>query len=117
MDPTRLTSKSSEALQDAQARAIRLGHTEVDGEHLLEALLGQADGLVPRLLTQSGVDADKLEADLAAELARRPKVSGPGVPPGQIAITQRLARLLDSADQEAGRLKDEYISVEHRCLH
>jgi len=116
MDPSRLTSRSSEALQDAQAKAVRLGHTEVDGEHLLDALLGQTDGLVPRLLAQSGVDADKLSADLAAELARRPKVSGPGVPPGQIAITQRLARLLDSADQEAGRLKDEYVSVEHLLL-
>ena len=116
MDPNRLTSKSSEALHDAQARAIRLGHTEVDGEHLLDALLEQPDGLVPRLLAQSGVDADKVKADLAAELSRLPKVSGPGVPPGQVAITQRLARLLDAADQEAGRLKDEYVSVEHLLL-
>jgi len=116
MDPNRLTSKSSEALHDAQARAIRLGHSEVDGEHLLDALLEQPDGLVPRLLAQSGVDADKVKADLAAELSRLPKVSGPGVPPGQVAITQRLARLLDAADQEAGRLKDEYVSVEHLLL-
>src|SRR5215467_9359284 len=116
MDPNRLTSKSSEALHDAQARAIRLGHTEVDGEHLLDALLEQPDGLVPRLLAQSGVDADKVKAHLAAELSRLPKVSGPGAPPGQVAITQRLARLLDAADQEAGRLKDEYVSVEHLLL-
>jgi len=116
MDPNRLTSKSSEALHDAQARAIRLGHSEVDGEHLLDALLEQPDGLVPRLLAQSGVDADQVKADLAAELSRLPKVSGPGVPPGQVAITQRLARLLDAADQEAGRLKDEYVSVEHLLL-
>src|SRR5262245_17262904 len=81
MDPNRLTSKSSEALQGAQAKATRLGHTDVDGEHLLDALLGQSDGLVPRLLTQSGVDPDSLAADLASELAQRPKVSGPGVPP------------------------------------
>ena len=116
MDPNRLTTKSSEALHDAQAKAVRLGHTEVDAEHLLAALLEQPEGLVPRLLAQSGVDADKLGAELEAELARLPKVSGPGVPPGQVAVTQRLARLLDAADQEAGRLKDEYVSVEHLLL-
>ena len=116
MDPNRLTTKSSEALHDAQAKAVRLGHTEVDGEHLLDALLEQPDGLVPRLLAQSGVDADKLRAELESELSRLPKVSGPGVPPGQVAITQRLARLLDAADREAGRLKDEYVSVEHLLL-
>jgi ATP-dependent Clp protease ATP-binding subunit ClpB len=104
MDPNRLTTKSSEALHDAQAKAVRLGHTEVDAEHLLAALLEQPEGLVPRLLAQSSVDADKLRAELADGLARLPKVSGPGTPPGQVAITQRLARLLDEADREAGRL-------------
>jgi ATP-dependent Clp protease ATP-binding subunit ClpB len=116
MDPNRLTTKSAEALQDAQSKAVRLGHTEVDGEHLLDALLDQPDGLVPRLLAQAGADADKLRADLESELARRPKVSGPGTPPGQVAVTQRLARLLDAADQEAARLKDEYVSVEHLLM-
>jgi ATP-dependent Clp protease ATP-binding subunit ClpB len=116
MDPSRLTSKSAEALHDAQAKSVRLGHTEVDEEHLLDALLDQPRGLVPRLLSHSGTDAEKLKADVESELARRPSVSGPGVPPGQVAITQRLARLLDAADQEAGRLKDEYVSVEHLLL-
>jgi ATP-dependent Clp protease ATP-binding subunit ClpB len=116
MDPNRLTTKSSEALHDAQAKAVRLGHTEVDAEHLLAALLEQPEGLVPRLLAQSSVDADKLRSELEDGLARLPKVSGPGVPPGQVAITQRLARLLDEADREAGRLKDEYVSVEHLLL-
>jgi ATP-dependent Clp protease ATP-binding subunit ClpB len=116
MDPNRLTTKSSEALHDAQAKAVRLSHTQVDAEHLLAALLEQPEGLVPRLLAQSAVDADKLGAALEAELARLPKVSGPGVPPGQVAVTQRLARLLEAADQEAGRLKDEYVSVEHLLL-
>jgi ATP-dependent Clp protease ATP-binding subunit ClpB len=116
MDPNRLTSKSSDALQDAQGKATRLGHTQVDGEHLLAALLDQPGGLVPRMLAQADVDAGKLGAELDAELARLPKVSGPGVPPGQVAITQRLARLLDAADREAGRLKDEYVSVEHLLL-
>jgi ATP-dependent Clp protease ATP-binding subunit ClpB len=113
MDPNRLTQKSQEALHDAQSKAIRFGHIEVDGEHLLLALLEQADGIAPRLLAQAGADPDRLKAALEAELLRRPRVSGPGVSPGQVSVTRRLSRVLDAAEQEAGRLKDEYVSVEH----
>jgi ATP-dependent Clp protease ATP-binding subunit ClpB len=113
MDPSHLTQKSAEALHDAQTKALRFGHTEVDGEHLLLALLDQGDGIVPSLLAQAGADPDRLRGGLEAELGRRPRVSGPGVSPGQISVTQRLSRLLDRAQQEADRLKDEYVSVEH----
>ncbi len=113
MDMNRLTQNSQEALQDAQTKALRFGHTEVDGEHLLLALLDRPDGLVPRLLTQAGADADRLRAEIEADLSRRPKVTGPGAAPGQVFVTQRLSRLLDTAEREAHRLKDEYVSVEH----
>jgi len=116
MDPSRLTQKSQEALHDAQTKALRFGHTEVDGEHLLLALVDQPDGIVPRLLTQAGADTDRLRPALEAELSRRPRVTGPGVSPGQISVTQRLGRLLDDAEQEAQRLKDDYVSVEHLVL-
>ena len=116
MDPSHLTQKSTEALHDAQTKALRYGHTEVDGEHLLLALLDQQDGIVPRLLAQAGADPDQLRTALEAELAKRPKVTGPGVAPGQVHVTQRLARLLDAANQEADRLKDEYVSVEHLVM-
>jgi ATP-dependent Clp protease ATP-binding subunit ClpB len=116
VDPSRLTQKSQEALHDAQTKALRFGHPEVDGEHLLLALVDQPDGIVPRLLTQAGADADRLRPALEAELSRRPRVTGPGVSPGQISVTQRLGRLLDSAEQEAKRLKDDYVSVEHLVL-
>jgi ATP-dependent Clp protease ATP-binding subunit ClpB len=116
MDPNRLTQKSQEALHDAQTKALRIGHTEVDGEHLLQALLDQPDGLASRLLGAAGGDTTRLRADLEAELARRPRVSGPGVAPGQVAVTQRLARLLDAAGQESKRLKDDYVSVEHLII-
>jgi ATP-dependent Clp protease ATP-binding subunit ClpB len=116
MDPARLTQKSQEALHDAQTKALRLGHSDVDDEHLLLALADQADGIVPRLLAQAGVDNDKLRAALEADLGRRPRVSGPGAAPGQVNVTQRLSRLLDTAEQEAGRLKDDYVSVEHLLL-
>lgn len=116
MDPNRLTQKSQEALHDAQTKALRYGHTEVDGEHLLLALLDQPEGLVPRLLDAAGTDPDKLRAQLEDELGRRPQVSGPGAAPGQVYVTQRLARLFDAAEREAKRLKDEYVSVEHLVI-
>ncbi|RKS68084.1 ATP-dependent Clp protease ATP-binding subunit ClpB [Actinomadura pelletieri DSM 43383] len=116
MDPNRLTQKSQEALHDAQTKALRFGHVEVDGEHLLLALLDQADGLVPRLLTEAKADPARLREALEAELGRRPSVSGPGTEPGKVLVTQRLSRLLDTAQQEAERLKDDYVSVEHLVM-
>ncbi|MFJ7998342.1 ATP-dependent chaperone ClpB [Streptomyces sp. NPDC096310] len=116
MDMNQLTQKSQEALQEAQTITGRLGQTETDGEHLLLALLEQPDGLVPRLSAQAGADTEALKSAVSAELSRRPKVTGPGATPGQVYITQRLARLLDAAEQEAKRLKDEYVSVEHLVL-
>jgi ATP-dependent Clp protease ATP-binding subunit ClpB len=116
MDLNRLTQRSQEALQEAQTRAVRLGHTEVDGEHLLLALLDQSEGIVPRLVVQAGADPDALRAAVEDELSRRPRVTGPAAAPGQVLVTQRLARTLDAAEREAGRLKDEYVSVEHLLL-
>ncbi|MFJ9710704.1 ATP-dependent chaperone ClpB [Streptomyces sp. NPDC101234] len=116
MDMNRLTQKSQEALQEAQTAAVGMGHTEVDGEHLLLALLDQEDGLIPRLLQQAGTEPRQLRAAVGEELSRRPKVTGPGAAPGQVFVTQRLTRLLDAAEREARRLKDEYVSVEHLLL-
>jgi ATP-dependent Clp protease ATP-binding subunit ClpB len=108
-----MTQKSQEALHDAQTKALRFGHTEIDGEHLLLALLDQPEGLATRLLRNAGADPERLRGDLEAELSRRPRVSGPGAAPGQVFVTQRLSRLFDAAEREAHRLKDEYVSVEH----
>jgi ATP-dependent Clp protease ATP-binding subunit ClpB len=116
MDMNRLTQRSQEAVQQAQSVASRYGHTEVDGEHLLVALLEPSDGLVPRLLQQFDTDVDALRAAVDGDLQRRPRVTGPGAAPGQAFVTQRLARVLDAAGREATRLKDEYVSVEHLLL-
>jgi ATP-dependent Clp protease ATP-binding subunit ClpB len=116
MDMNRLTQRSQEALQEAQALATRLGHTEVDVEHLLGALLADEDGLAPRLLGLAGADVPALRTEVQAVLRRHPSVSGPGAAPGQVFVTQRLSRVLDTADREARRLKDEYVSVEHLLL-
>jgi ATP-dependent Clp protease ATP-binding subunit ClpB len=113
MDFNKLTQKSQEAFAEAQNRAVTLGHVEVDGEHLLWALLDQPDGLVPRLLQRMDLRPEALKAAVEAELNRRPHVSGPGAEPGKIYVSQRLNRILVAAEQEAKRLKDEYVSVEH----
>ena len=81
MDLNRLTQKSQEALHDAQTKALRFGHQEVDGEHLLLALLEQSEGLVPPLLAQAGADVDRLREDLEAELEKRPASPGPAPSP------------------------------------
>ncbi|MBW2070880.1 MAG: ATP-dependent chaperone ClpB [Deltaproteobacteria bacterium] len=116
MDPNKLTQKSQEALHQAQTLALRYGHQEVDGEHLLLALLEQEDGLVPRLFNKMDVPVDTLKAAVQEELEKRPRVTGPGMEAGKIYVTQRLNRVLMRADEEARRLKDEYISVEHLVL-
>jgi ATP-dependent Clp protease ATP-binding subunit ClpB len=116
MDPNRLTEKTQEALHDAQTKALRYGHTEVDVEHLLLALLDQSEGLIPRLLMRAEVDSDSLHAALDRHLEGRPRVSGTGAAPGQVYVSRALSQVLDAAEQEAERLKDEYVSVEHVLL-
>jgi len=113
MDINKFTQKSQEALAEAQGKAVNFGHTEVDGEHLLLALLDQSGGLIPRLLRKMEVDPVGITARIEGELARRPRVSGPGIEPGKINLSPRLAKLLTAAEKQAGRLKDEYVSVEH----
>jgi ATP-dependent Clp protease ATP-binding subunit ClpB len=116
MDPNRLTLKTQEALHDAQTKALRFGHTEVDTDHLLLALLEQPEGLIGRLLVRSDVDTGALRQALETALERRPRVSGPGAGGGQLGVTRALAQLLDAAEGEAERLRDEYVSVEHVLL-
>ncbi|RCK79764.1 MAG: ATP-dependent chaperone ClpB [Candidatus Ozemobacter sibiricus] len=116
MDINRMTQKSQEALQQAQNLAVQYGHQEVDVEHLLLALIGQQDGLVPRLLNRLNVPLDALQQRLETELGRKPRVSGPGAKPDQIYVTRALSAVLVKAEEEMKALKDEYLSVEHLLL-
>ncbi len=116
MDFQRFTQKSQEAIQDAQARAVRRGNTEVDVEHLVASLLQQQGGLIPRLFAKMDIPAESFYAEVEKELDKRPKVSGPGIEPGKVYLTQRLGQLFVRAEEEAKRLKDEYVSVEHLML-
>src|SRR3954465_3581861 len=109
MDINRFTQKSQEAITSAHTKAARVGHQQVDVEHLLASLLEQEGGLAGSILTKSGVSADGLKRRVEQELDRMPKVSSPGSA-DQIYITGRLNRLLAEAEDEAKKLKDDYIS-------
>ena len=113
MDLNKLTIKSQEALSSAQNIAVTMGHTEVDGEHLLLALLRQNGGLIPGLLSRMSISPEKVAEETEKDLSLRSRVSGPGVEPGKINITMRLSKLLVAAEDTATRMKDEYVSVEH----
>ena len=116
MDINKLTQKAQEALQAAHVKAVRYGHQEVDGEHLLLCLLEQENGLVARLVEGAGGVVSVVKARLEEELDRRPHLSGGNSEAAKLYITNRLNRLLVKAGDEAKNLKDEYISVEHIFL-
>src|SRR2546428_5823700 len=109
--PDRLTEKTQEAIQQAQALAQEAQAQELAPEHVPLALLQQADGTVPPILQQIGVDPTRVAAELKAQLDRLPKVYG-----AETYLGSRLRRLLDAAWSEMERLKDEYLSTEHLLL-
>ena len=116
MDFNRFTEKLQEAVRAGQAKAVRYGNQQIDVEHLLLALLEQEGGLASSILTRAGVKVEPLRAKLTGELERLPKVSGSASGVDQIYVTSRLNKLLSAAEDEAAKLKDEYISVEHVLL-
>src|SRR6266481_8831482 len=100
----KLTLKSQEAVQEAQRIAQGFSHQEVDGEHLLLAMIGQTDSLIPDLLHKVGVPPAKLKPDLERELARRHKVKG--ISSGDLFLSSNIKKTLDAAHTEASKLKD-----------
>jgi ATP-dependent Clp protease ATP-binding subunit ClpB len=111
-----MTQKVREAFQSAQALAAESGHQQIDGEHLLLALLRQDDGLAPQLFERMDASVPIAMARLEQELKNIPSVSGPGTEAGKIYVTQRLDNLMVRAQKEMQKLGDEFISVEHLLL-
>jgi ATP-dependent Clp protease ATP-binding subunit ClpB len=116
MDFNRLTEKSQEAIRQAQTIAVNYGNQQVDVEHLLLALLEQEGGLAPSILLRADIPLETLHKRLVQEVEKLPKVSGGGTRPDQVYITNRLSQLLNAAEEQAKRLKDEYVSIEHLLL-
>ncbi|MBV9463809.1 MAG: AAA family ATPase, partial [Verrucomicrobiae bacterium] len=116
MDLNQFTEKAAAAWAEAQNIATRRQHQALDVEHLLRALIDQEGGLAAPMLERAGVSPNLLRSKLDSELAKIPQVSVGDGSPGGAYVTQRLNRLLVRAQDEAKKLKDEYVSVEHLIL-
>src|SRR3990172_4735444 len=109
----KLTVKSQEALQEAQSLAEKREHQQIEPEHLLLSLLEQTGGIVSPVLKRLGADPALIKERIEAEFRKMPKVYGSGT---EVFISPRLKGVLDAAQKEADRLKDEFISTEHLLL-
>jgi ATP-dependent Clp protease ATP-binding subunit ClpB len=116
MDINRFTEKAQEAVRVAQSIATRYNNQQIEVEHLMLALLEQEGGLVPSVLTRAGVNTEPLKQVLENEINKLPKVTGPAGSVGQVYISGRLQKVSVIAEDEAKKLKDDYISVEHLLL-
>src|SRR6476620_3016386 len=110
MNLEKFTEKARQALADSQKLAARLNHQQIDVEHVLMSLLDQDKGLTPAILTKAGVSLDALTIKLQRELEKLPRVTGPAGAPDQIYVTGRFNKLVANAEDEAKKLKDEYVS-------
>lgn len=114
MDFDKFTEKAQQAISSAQETALRLSHQQVDGEHLLMALLDQEDGLIPRLITFMEDNPSLVARDVEAELGKLPSVYGSGA--GSLYASRRFNEILVHAGDEAKKFKDEFTGVEHLYL-
>ncbi|HYS79059.1 MAG TPA: ATP-dependent chaperone ClpB, partial [Anaeromyxobacteraceae bacterium] len=111
MRSEKLTVKAQEALQAAAAQARRRDHQAIDVEHLVLALLEQEDGIARPVLEKIGAEPGRIAGHLEDELRATPKVAG-----AEPYTANRLLKLLDRAEDEAKKLKDEYVSTEHLLI-
>ena len=118
-DLNKYTDKAREAILAAQSLAQEANHNQVEPEHLLAALLSQADGVVPQVIAavptsaSAGVAPAQLAAEVQRRLSARPKVYGPSA---QLGLSRALDRVLTQAEREASQMRDEYVSTEHLLL-
>jgi ATP-dependent Clp protease ATP-binding subunit ClpB len=108
MNLNKYTEKAQEAIIAGQNLASEQNHSEVTPEHLLAALVEQQGGIVPSILRKMSIDAAKVQADARALLKNLPQAHG-----GEVRLSPRMKLIFDSAEAEAKRLQDEYVSTEH----
>ena len=110
----KFTLKGQENLQIAQQLAEKFGHQQIEPEHILRALMEQREGVIPSILGKIGADQQQVIEQLDVALEKVPKISGAGY--GQVYISPRSKAVLDKAFEEAEKMKDEYVSLEHILL-
>ena len=111
MNFQKFTQKSVQAVNDLEKVALEYGNQEIEQEHLLYSLLNQEESLIARLIAKMDIDAVLFKERTEEALNKRVKVSG-----GQPYVGQYLNKALISAEDEAKRMGDEYVSVEHLFL-
>jgi ATP-dependent Clp protease ATP-binding subunit ClpB len=113
MDLNRFTEKAQEAVLQAQSLAGEYSHGQIEGEHLLLALLRQSDGVVPQIVQGLGLQPGALMQQLQGELGRKPKVYGGTA---QVGLSRELNQTLDRAEKIAKEMRDDFVSTEHLLL-
>ncbi|MFN2289984.1 MAG: ATP-dependent chaperone ClpB [Anaerolineae bacterium] len=113
MDLNRYTEKAQQAVVQAQSLAGELSHGQIEGEHLLLALLRQSDGVVPQVIQALGLQPEVLAQQVQHDLDRRSKVYGGAT---QVGLSRQLSQTLDRAEKISGELRDDYVSAEHLLL-
>ena len=113
LSTNKLTQKSIEAVEKAQNMAVEYQNMNIDQQHLLFALLDDDEGLIPQLLKKMDTDPDAVKVSAQNACAAISKVTGSGREPDKVYISQELDKALTAAEQKAGQMGDEYISVEH----
>ena len=116
MNVNKLTQKSLEAVQEAQSIASRNSNQAVDQEHIMLALMLQENGLVPQLFLKMGIDPKAFSDSMNNAISAIPKVQVGGREQGSVYISSDLDRAFAEAEEQASKMKDEYVSVEHIVL-
>ena len=116
MNIEKFTQKSIEAIKSAQSMAGENGNNSIGEEHLLAALLSQADGLVGEIIKSIDASPETLLSKTEEEISKMPKISGSGYDPNNIYISQELNKALTAAEKQANKMQDDYVSVEHILL-
>ncbi|MER2599288.1 MAG: Clp protease N-terminal domain-containing protein, partial [Caldilineales bacterium] len=109
----KLTQRAQDAVLEAQTLTEALNQAQIEPEHLLLALLQQADGVAPQIVQGLGANPAQLAAQVKAELNQRPKVYGSAT---QTGISAALQRVFQAAQAQAEAMRDEYVSTEHLLL-
>ena len=115
MDLEKLTTKSQEAIQQAQQLASQSGHQQIDVWHLLSALVNQEGSVIPTILDKLQVDSNALSQEIQDELKKKPTITG-GVEADKVYATQEISKVIEGAFSEAKTMGDEYVSTEHLLL-
>ena len=116
MNMQKFTQKSLEAIQEAQSIALENQNMQIEEEHLLLSLVNQQNGFIPELLKKMKVNVELLKNELLNAIKALPAVTGSGREPDKVYVSNEVDKVLISAEDEAKKMQDEYVSVEHILL-